>query len=219
MLKLMAAAALLSAPAASPPGAPRCLTRGEVGDLTLVAAAITVEGVRSACRTHLPETAFLASPAGVAFAGRMRAEGQRRLEPALNGVTRMAGERPNAGLAMVGTVVRGLMAEGSGTELARYADASLCRDANEILEIAATLTPDQMARFVAAFASIADRLARMAPPPAAAPAAPETPDAETLRPRPTAFAAPAAPPAPPQAVTAPSPPRPPMRPFLCPEPQ
>ncbi|HYJ53254.1 MAG TPA: hypothetical protein VEW04_08775 [Allosphingosinicella sp.] len=215
MLKLMAAAALLSAPAANPPGAPRCLTRAEVGDLTLVGAAILVEGVRSACRTHLPETAFLSSPAGAEFAGRMRAEGQSHLEPAMNGITRMAGETPNAGLAMVRTVVRGLMAEGSGTEFAQYADAQLCRDSNEILEIASTLTPDQMARFVGAFASIADRLARMAPPRMPAPA---TPDDEALRPRPTAFAAPAVPSVPPRVVIEP-PSRPPLQPFLCPQPQ
>jgi hypothetical protein len=218
MLKLMTAAALLSAPAANPPAAPRCITRAEVGDLTLVGAAILVEGVRSACRTHLPETAFLSGPAGAEFAGRMRAEGEGHLEPAMNGITRIAGETPNAGLAMVRTVIRGLMAEGSGTEFAQYADAQLCRDANEILEIASTLTPDQMARFVGAFASIADRLARMAPPHAPAPATPETPDEESLAPRPAAFAAPEVPRVPPPVVV-PHPSRPPLQPFLCPQPQ
>jgi hypothetical protein len=232
MLKLSVAAALLAAPAATPPAAPRCVTRAEIGDMTLVGAAILVEGVRSACRRHLPATAFLASAAGTEFAARMRAEGQRRLEPALAGVTRMAGERPNASLAMASTVIRGLMAEGSGTELAPYADSYLCRDANEILEIASTLTPDQMARFVGAFASMADRLARIAPPPTT-PATTEDPDADeddALAPRPASFAPrrETRPPEPvhivpatphPEDGAAPRMPRPPLPPFLCPQPQ
>jgi hypothetical protein len=218
MLKLTVAAALLGAPAANPPAAPRCITRAEVGDVTLVGAAILVEGVRSACRPHLPASAFLVAPAGTEFAARMRAEGQRRLEPAMAGITRMAGQVPNMNAAMIRTMIRGFMAEGTGAELAPYADPILCRDANEILEIASTLTPDQMARFMGAFASLADRLARMAPQPAAPAAGPEDADerdAETPRPQPIAYVAP---PAPPSIVTVPRPATPPLPPFLCPQP-
>jgi hypothetical protein len=225
MLKLSVAAALIAAPAANPPGAPRCITRAEVGDVTLVGAAILVEGVRSACRTHLPATAFLAGPAGTEFAARMRAEGLRRLEPALAGITRVAGQAPDMNAAMIRTMIRGFMAEGTGTELAPYADPILCRDANEILEIASTLSPDQMARFTGAFASLADRLARMAPP--RPPAAPDDldesdeldePEADTPRPQPIAFVAPPEAPSPPPVATVTRPARPPLPPFLCPQP-
>jgi hypothetical protein len=221
MLKLSVAAALIAAPAANPPGAPRCITRAEVGDVTLVGAAILVEGVRSACRTHLPATAFLAGPAGAEFAARMRAEGLRRLEPALAGITRVAGQAPDMNAAMVRTMIRGFMAEGTGTELAPYADPILCRDANEILEIASTLTPDQMARFTGAFASLADRLARMAPPSPAPAAEPEDADEleeEAPRPQPIAFVAPPEAGPPPPDVTVALPARPPLPPFLCPQP-
>lgn len=225
MLKLMAAAALLSAPAASPPAAPRCLTRAEVGDLTLVGAAIVVEGVRSACRTHLPAGAFLVSPSGAAFSARMRGEGQARLEQAISGITRMAGETPNASLVMARTMIRGLMAEGSGAELAQYADAVLCREANEILEIASTLTPDQMARFVGAFAAIADHIARIAPPPAPT-EEPDVDEEDALTPRPASYAPRRETRTPPVEVVPAEPgehalpnvPRPPMQPFLCPQP-
>ena len=231
MLKLSVAAALLAAPAANPPAAPRCITRAEVGDLTLVGASILVEGVRSACATHLPATAFLASPAGTAFAARMRAEGQRRLEPAIDGLSRAAGQAPGMNAAMIRTMIRGFMAEGTGRELAPYADPILCRDANELLEIASTLSPEQMARFAGAFASLADRIARMAPP--TPPAAAEEPDElegldepgeEAPRPQQIAFAPPAGTAAPnavdaaPEAdVATPSAPRSPLPPFLCPQ--
>jgi hypothetical protein len=216
LMKAMLAAALLGGQAANVPAPARCITRGEIGDLTLVGASVTVEVVRNACRTHLPETAFLVTPAGAEFSARLRAEGQHRLESALNGVGRLAGgDNSNMSQAAVRTFIRGMMVEGAGTDFAQYADASLCRDANEILEIASTLSPDQMARFVAAFASIADHAARMQPPHAAPhPALPET---RPPAPHPAAFEAPRRRAPPPVVVVpaTPRPPHPPFTPFLC----
>lgn len=230
MMKAMLAAALLGGQAANVTAPTRCITRGEIGDLTLVGASVTVEVVRNACRTHLPETAFLVTPAGAEFSARLRAEGQHRLESALNGVGRLAGgDNSNMSQAAVRTFIRGMMVEGAGTDFAQYADASLCRDANEILEIASTLSPDQMARFVGAFASIADHVARMQPmqTPARLIPGPNPPGAAQPSPHPAAFEivptpAPASPPVVRMPVTpapgssaAHRPPRPSLRPFLC----
>jgi len=163
MLKLLLGAALVTAQAPAAPNPVRCITRDQIGDLTLVGASVAVEVVRNACRSYLPATAFLATPAGTAFSARMREEGQRRLDSAIDGVARLSGNGSEMPRETIRTLIRGMMTEGAGTELARHADASLCRDANEIMEIASTLSPDQMARFVGAFASIADHVARMRP--------------------------------------------------------
>jgi hypothetical protein len=245
MLKPLLAAALLGGQAANVPvPAPtRCISRAEIGDLTLVGASVAVEVVRNACRSLLPATAFLATPAGADFAARMRAEGQRRLDAAMDGIARISGGGPNMPRATIRALIAGMMSEGAGREFAARADAPMCRDANEIMEIASTLSPDQMARFVGAFASIADHVARMRPPPAAAPPAPPgpvpaprtaPPETAPPTPHPAAFeAAPdgdrptavlLAPPAtanraPPGTPAAPRPPRAPFAPFLCPQPQ
>ena len=244
MLKALLAAAVAASQAPAAPDPARCITREEVGDISLVGASVAVEFVRSACRPHLPETAFLVAPAGAEFAARLRAEGQRRLDSALEGMARLSADRTDraASREMMRTFVRGMMTEGAGAGFASFADESLCRDANEIMEIASTLSPDQMARFVGAFASIADHIARMppigpthivpvprppeSPPPALRPAPPET---APPTPHPAAFEAPArhAPPPvvimpavrPPAPPPPPRPPRPPMRPFLCGQPR
>jgi hypothetical protein len=229
MLKLLLGAALVAAQAPSPSNPARCITRDQIGDLTLVGASVAVEVVRNACRTYLPATAFLATPAGAAFSARMREEGQRRLDSAIEGVAQLAGNQADMPRATIRTFIRGMMTEGSGAEFARQADASLCRDANEIMEIASTLSPDQMARFVGAFASIADHVARMRPmqTPARLIPGPNPPGAAQPSPHPAAFEivptpAPASPPVvrvpvtpAPGAPAAHRPPRPSLRPFLC----
>ena len=229
MLKALLAAALLSGQAANVPGPARCVTRAEVGDLTLVSAAAAVEVVRNACRNHLPTTAFLATPAGADFSARLRVEGQRRLDSAIDGVARLSGGGANMPRAVIRTFVRGLLSEGAGADFAQHADASLCRDANEMMEIASTLSPDQMARFVGAMASIADHLARMRPMqmPARIEPVPTAPEGARPVPHPAVFEAPTrappprpvfipGPPSAPRGAPPPArPPRPPLRPFLC----
>ena len=224
MLKLLLGAALISGQAAPAPQPERCITREEVGNLSVVGASVAVELVRSACRSYLPATAFLATPAGAEFSARLHAEGQRRLDSAIDGIARLSGDGSAMPRTAIRAMIQGMMSQGAGADLARQADASLCRDTNEIMEIAATLSPDQMARFVGAFASIADHVARMRPPPA--PAHPAPPEATPPTPHPAALEiAPTR--APPPVVVVPiervpgarTPPRPPIRPFLCPQPQ
>jgi len=226
MLKLLLGAALLSGQAPAAPDPVRCVTRDEIGDLTLVGASVAVEMVRNACRSFLPPTAFLASPAGAEFSARLRAEGQRRLDSAIDGVARLSGNPPNMPRATIRTFIRGMMTEGAGAEAARQVDAPLCRDVNEMMEIASTLSPDQMARFVGAAASIADHVARMRPmqTPARLIPGPNPPGASPASPHPAAFEiAPTPVPPPPPVVVVPAPgahaarrpPGPPLRPFLC----
>ena len=235
MLKALLAAAVMAGQAPAVPDPARCITRDEVGDISLVGASVAVEVVRNACRTHLPETAFLATPAGAEFSARLRAEGQRRLDSALEGMARLSADRANLDMSreMMRSFARGLMTEGAGADFARFADDSLCRDANEIMEIASTLSPDQMARFVGAFASIADHVARMQPPrptgsaplhgpPGSAPPAPRPAPPETAppTPHPAAYVARPREEHPPVVVARPAqPPHPPFMPFLCQQPR
>lgn len=242
MLKLLLAAAVASGQAAAAPNPERCITREEVGNISLVGASVAVEVVRNACRTYLPATAFLATQAGADFAARLHAEGEHRLDSALDGMARLSGDSANMPRTMMRAMIQGMMAQGAGADFARFTDASLCRDANEILEIASTLSPDQMARLVGDFASIADHVARMHPPrpaatvphapPGAAPPAPHPAPPETVppAPHPAAFeVAPTHRPAhapPPPVVIVPTvrepgarAPQPPLRPFLCPQAQ
>jgi hypothetical protein len=239
MLKLLLAAAVASGQAAAP-NPERCITREEVGNVSLVGASVAVEVVRNACRTYLPATAFLATQAGADFAARLRVEGEHRLDSALDGVTRLSGDSANMPRTMMRAMVQGMMTQGAGADFARFTDASLCRDANEILEIASTLSPDQMARLVGDFASIADHVARMhpphptpaaphAPPPGATPPAlhPAPPETAPPAPHPAAFEVapthrPTHAPPPPPVVVVPTirepgahVPQPPIRPFLC----
>ena len=220
MLKMLAVAALLTTPTArppAPPGAPPCITRQQIGDFTVIGMAMMVETARNACRPHLAETAFLATRAGADFSKRLRVEGHARLDSALAGFGRAAGGSPDVPTAMIRGFVERSLTEGVGAEFSRHVDAGLCSDANDILEISATLSPDQMGRFVGAFASIADRVARMAqagtlpgmppgpPPPAAAPG---------HRPTPASLEAPPQGRPVPMAADAP-PRRPPLQPFMC----
>jgi hypothetical protein len=227
MLKLLLGAALVAGQAQAAPNPARCITRDEVGNLTLVGASIAVEMVRGACRPYLPATAFLATPAGAAFSGRLREEAERRLDSAIDGVARLSSTQPDVPRAALRTFVRGMMAEGAGAELVRQVDASLCSDANEIMEIASTLSPDQMARFVGAFASIADHVARMRPMqmPARIVPQPARPEGAPPSPHPAAFeTTPTGVPPPvvvvpvtpaPGSSAAHRPPRPALTPFMC----
>lgn len=222
MLKMLALAALLTAPTATPPAppvAPPCITRQQIGDFTVIGMAMMVETARNACRPHLAESAFLATPAGAEFSARLRTQGRARLDSAMAGFSRMTGSVPGVSAATVRSFAETMLAEGVGADFSRYADPGICRDVNDIFEISATLSPDQMAQFVGAFASIADRIARMAQagtfpgmtppetptPPAAAPTPRPTPASLEFRPRGRAAPATSEAPAP----------RPPLQPFLC----
>src|SRR5205085_1657689 len=116
---------------------------------------------------------------------------------------------------------------GSGTEFASLLNPGICSDANEIIEISSTLSPDQMGRLFGAFASLVDHVIRIAPPGAfgpgphaVTPPLPPAPPAATPTPTPTPAAfefqrrgrRPAPPPAPEAAP-------PPIQPFMCRSPE
>ena len=165
MLGMLAIAAMLTSPATlrAPPAAPPCLTRQQIGDISVVTMASMVESARNACRPHLPATAFLATPAAGEFSGRLRAEARQRLASALAGVTRIV-----EAAGMTPETIRNLgeegIAEGTGAEFAGFLNPALCGDINEIMEISATLSPDQMGRFFSAFGSLVDNVIRIMPP-------------------------------------------------------
>ncbi len=176
MLKMLAMAAMLSNPATlpAPPAAPPCLTRQQIGDISVVSMASMVETARNACRSHLPATAFLATPAAAEFSGRMRAEARQRLASAMAGVTRVV-----EAAGMTPDVIRNMgeqgIAEGTGAEFAGFLNPALCGDINEIMEISASLSPDQMGRFFSAFGSLVDNVVRIMPPGILGPDGPSIP--------------------------------------------
>ena len=174
MLKMLTAAALLTSPAASPPSPAPCLTRQQIGDISVVTMASMVETARNACRPHLPASAYLATPAAAAFSGRLRAEARQRLISAVAGITRMA---PTRGLTpeTLRTLGEQGLAEGTGAEFSAFLNPAVCGDLSEIMEISAELTPDQMGRFFGAFGSLVDNVIRILPPGLLGPGGPSIP--------------------------------------------
>ena len=162
MLKPLLAALLISAQAAAPPrpgplphsrGSRRSHPGGRVGRGRGGAQCLPLLSARHRFPGDAGRRGLFGAAArgGTASARSRRSTGSARLTAA----ARACRARD------AGRWSRGLMNEGAGADFARQADASLCHDANEIMEIASTLSPDQMARFVGAFASIADHVARM----------------------------------------------------------
>jgi hypothetical protein len=208
MLRLLAIAATLSSPAASPPAAPRCVTRQQIGDISVVTMASMVETARNACRPHLPATAFLATPAAAEFSGRLRAEARQRLISAVAGITRMAPATGTTPEAMRTLTEQGL-AEGTGAEFSAFLNPALCGDISEIMEISAELSPDQMGRFFGAFGSLVDNVIRIMPPGLLGPGGPSIPPPPPGA-RPASFDLLRTAPTP-----APETSPPPIQPFLC----
>jgi hypothetical protein len=207
MLKSLAIAATLASQAASTPAAPaapHCLTRQQIGDISVVAMASMVETARNACRPHLPATAFLATPAAAEFSGQLRAEARQRLISAVAGITKMAPTR-----GMTPETLRSLgeqgLAEGTGAEFSAFLSPAICGDISEIMEIGAALSPDQMGRFFGAFGSLIDNVIRLMPPGLLGPGGPSIPP-----PPPGARAASFD-----LLRTAPETSSPPIQPFLC----
>lgn len=211
MLKLFMAGLIAAQATAAPPAppAPRCITRTQFGNLGVVGVAMFVGVAQNVCRQHLRPGAFLTSEAGNAYISNMRTEGRSRLPSTLDAMIPMMPGGPAASPTMMRGVMGALLADDAGREWAPMVNPALCRDADEVIEAVSVMTPERTARFMGAFAALADHFYRMMPAPSR-PAAP----AATPAPRPSSLAfAPDVPPAPPRAH--PVAPRPPMPPFLC----
>lgn len=229
MLKLFMAGLLATQAAATPPApmAPRCLTRGQVGSMGVVGAAVMVNVARNACRRHLRSNAFLLSASGTAFVATMREHGRQRLPSMIEGFSAFFPRQSGMPVALFRTMASGMLNDDAGLDWADYGDPQVCREADEIASIMAELTPDQIGRFTVAFASFGDQMSRimlrgMRERPAARLADP--PAGGSTRPRPLSFqpsetyvaqvpVVVALPPPPP------GPPPPPRPPLICPEPE
>jgi hypothetical protein len=146
MIKLLAAAAMLSGQGASPPPS-RCVARQQVADLVVVIAPYFIDGARTRCAAHLPVSSYLRQPAAAQFAERMRAEGAPRRASALAAMGIISGEEmPGMGetalIAMMGETIAG-MAMGAPAP-------QVCRDVSAVLEGMGAMSPDQAGRFMAA---------------------------------------------------------------------
>ncbi|HYI48184.1 MAG TPA: hypothetical protein VEX35_06935 [Allosphingosinicella sp.] len=165
MIKLLAATAMLSGQAATPAPAPtQCLTRQQIGDLTVVVYSVMLDGMREACRPHLAASAFMVQPAGTDYASRLRSEAQRRSASAAQAIARAfgTGEMPPE---VVGTLLEGMMAPGAAAEAIGPGDPGLCREMNEVVEAMAPMSPDQLGRMTAGFISLAQQMEGRFPPP------------------------------------------------------
>jgi hypothetical protein len=240
MFKAALMATMLTSQAASPappPAAANCITREQAGSMGVVGAALFVNIARNACRPHLRPSAFLQSAAGRAYVANIVADGRRRLPAMLTGVSTMArGGQDRFMSGFLRGFVTGMLQDDGGVDWAEYADPLICGDADEMIAVMATLSPDQVGRFTGAFMSLSDRMSRTMmrafanrriapvrpappPPPAALPgskamavwgSSPSRPNSRAgEEPMPVLVA----PPPPP------GPPPPPPPPLMCPEPQ
>lgn len=176
MIKLLTAAALLGSQAASPPPgppAPRCLTRQQIGDVAVVASSIMLDWVRDTCRPHLAASAFLVGSAGTDYLARLRVEAGRRFESAARNLPRSVGSEAVTPETFR-TQLQTLMTLGVATAGLGGLDAPLCRDIDEIIETMSPMSADQVARFTAAFYSLALQVEARATAAAAARAAAES---------------------------------------------
>jgi hypothetical protein len=230
MFKLIAMAALLSAPAASPPApaAPRCLTRAQAGQMGVVGVAIMVNVARNACRQHLRPTAFLTSTAGTSFVANMVAEGRRQLPVMIAGISTMVAARDPLSPGLLRSMVTGMLAEDAGTDWAQFADPQVCRDADDVIAVMSALSPEQIARASGAFMSLGDTMSRAVLRGVRAhPAYVPVESGSGSRPRPLSMEVPArgqpgadSPPVPGPVIMAPPgppAPRPPRPPLICPD--
>jgi hypothetical protein len=158
MIKLLATAAMLSMQAASPPQAPRCLTRQQIGDIGVVASSILLDVMSDSCRPHLAASAFLSQPTGTAYLARLRVEADRRFPSAARLIMSIFG-----GEAIPPEMTRAQVQEmaASAASLAGLGalDPPLCREIDEIIDTMSGMSPDQVARFAAAFASLGQQFA------------------------------------------------------------
>lgn len=165
MLKALAMAAILTTQTASPPApppGPRCLTRAQLGSTGVVGAAITMNVAHNACRRHLRPTAFLLSTSGAAFVASMVAAGRRQLPDVLTGMSVMF---QGNGMGSVRDIFAGYMTnmlkDDAGSDWGDLADPAMCRDADEMSEIMARLTPEQIGRFSGAFMALSEGMSRI----------------------------------------------------------
>lgn len=147
--QLLAAAALVAAPA---PSATVCMTTSEAGDVGLVFTAEMVSGIAQACATHLPSSAFLRSEAGGSYIRRMQAGASERRAAAIAALDRvLAGRTPS------GFTAEALLSSSSRPPTTAEANipvfAAACTSISRLIEAVSPLPVENVAM---AFTAIAD---------------------------------------------------------------
>ena len=143
---------MLGGQAANPP-TPSCLTRQQIGDVALVASSLMLDAFRDGCRPHLAANAFLLRPAGTEYLARLRAEADRRFDSTNRLMASFFGGAPRPAEEIRGHI-QALFAAGPAVGGIGTLDAPLCREIDEIIETMSPMSPEQSARFSAAFYSL-----------------------------------------------------------------
>jgi hypothetical protein len=156
MIKLLAAAAMLSGQAAVPP-AVQCVAREQVADLVVTIAPYFIDGARTRCAAHLPPSTYLLQPAAAQLAERMRAEATRRRASAVATI-RTISRNPMPGVS--DQTLINVMGEGIAGIAMTTPNPGVCRDVNAIIESMSVMSPDQIGRFFVGIAGIGGRARR-----------------------------------------------------------
>jgi hypothetical protein len=153
MLKALALAALLTAPATAPPLPPKpCIAKAQVRDMFMVLSPYVVDAVAKRCGPALPATAFLNAGAP-ALSARLKAESAGREASAVAALKVLAGDKvpPVQDQAALLTVM--------GQMLGSMATAKLpvdkCAGIGEILQAISPLPAENLGLMFATVAQMA----------------------------------------------------------------
>jgi hypothetical protein len=138
-MKLLIAAALLSAPAQPP--LPQCLTRTDVNHLTLYAMPLMLDELAVKCRASLPANAYLLT-GGRGLAQKMGTESGAHYEGAMIALQKVSGEKMPA--AIPEKTMRGLFTEMAREEFLKKLKPSECSDVNEAVELVSPLPAENL---------------------------------------------------------------------------
>lgn len=153
MIKLLAAAAMLSGQAGAPPPA-QCVPRRQISDMVVVIAPYFIDSALTRCGPHLAPSAYLRQPAAAQLLQRMRAEGTSRRASAVAAI-RLITRQALPGVSE--TTMINMMGEGVAGMAMATPDPGACRDVSTIIESMSAMSPDQVGRFFAAIMGMTSR--------------------------------------------------------------
>ena len=151
MIHQLMAAALLASQAISPERP--CITRQQIADATVVIVPFLIDGARERCAAHLPDSAFLARPASLELAERLRAEADSRRHSAAEGLRKFAEDGTMPGLS--DTTVVQVMGEGMTEAFLQSVEPARCSTLDELFESLSPLAPTGIGRLSGAFFALA----------------------------------------------------------------
>jgi hypothetical protein len=152
MLKALALAALLTAPATSPPPPKACVSKAQVRDMVMVLSPYVVDAVAKKCGPALPATAFLNAGAP-ALSARLKAAGAGREASAMAALQVFAGDKVPA--VQDQSALMTVMGQMMGTLATAKLPADKCAGISEILQSISPLPAENVGQLLATVAQMA----------------------------------------------------------------